>query len=355
MGISEFVRALRTSYYRARERLYEGFHGQNFRQIALSFFNKIKNELTSLKHKVQNLNQTNYDLGMHHYNAGNLSDAILRFKLLQKFYKFPDEINYYIGRCYIERNQLDKAKPYIESYLKSSNNNFQSEAKYCYDLSYKRYQNIKGIPTNIVERTFDILAPKYNQIFLSKSNPPQDDVYKAISAYVSEVGSPYGNRILDLGCGTGYIVSMLRHNKIAGSVHGVDISSKMLGICKNLKIDNIPCYDTLTKEDLKTYLPKPQKDSFDIIIASKILSYFNHPDMLFSACKDMLKPKGLLVLSFKTSDSGQQMQFDEFFEEFQFDKEYISRQATDSGLSVKTYSDVSFPDGDQGIIMLLIK
>lgn len=355
MGISDFMGIFRTAYLKLREQLSASFHGQSFKEVILSFFQKIKDDLLTLKHKMQNLHKTNYDLGMLHYNTGSLADAIFRFKLLKKFYKDSGEVDYYIGRCYIERNQPEKAKPYIEDYLKSPDERFREEAKYCYDLAHRRLKNIKQIPPSIVERTFDILAPKYNQIFLTKPNPPQDEVYKAISAYMNEIGSPYGNRVLDLGCGTGYIVSMLRRNKIAGSAHGIDNSSQMISICQNLKVDNIPCYDSLVKEDLNTYFTKNTDSLFDVIIASKVLSYFNDPLKLFTACKNILKPKGAIALSFKVSNDEEQMQFDAFFEEFQFNEKYIAGQAAASGLLIKTSTDVRFPDGDQGIIMLLIK
>jgi predicted TPR repeat methyltransferase len=355
MSISNFTKSWHESYLKVKEKLVENLQGRSLKQATISIFSDLKNEVSSINHKVKDLRKTNYDLGMYHYNAGNLSDALFRFKLLKKFYQGIDELDFFIGRCYIERNMGNKAKPYIEAYLKSTDTRFREEAKYCYDLIHGRLKNIQKIPLKILERTFDILAPKYNDIFLSKPNPPQDEVYKAISAYMSEIGSPYGNRILDLGCGTGYIVELLKRHKIAGSAQGVDISSKMLDICKNLKVDGIPCYDTLNNEDLEIFLNKEPSSQFDVIIASKTLHYFNDPKKLFDSCHKLLKPKGALVIAFKTSNDEELIQFDAFFEEFQFSHAYLSKQAKFHKLTVKNSVDVRFPDGDQGKIMLLIK
>ncbi len=355
MSISDFTKSWRIAYNKAAERLAENFRGKSIREVISSFFGNLKNEILSIRYKIKDLRKTNYDLGMYHYNTGNLPDALFRFKLLKRFYKDADELDYFIGRCYIERNMAEKARPYIDAYLKSTDTRFREEAKYCYDLSYGRLKNIKKIPISIVERTFDILAPKYNSIFLSKPNPPQDEIYKAISAYMNEIGSPYGNRVLDLGCGTGYIVALLKRHKLAGSAHGVDISSQMLAICRDLKIDDIPCYDTLNRDGLDTLFAKGDASQFDIIIASKVLSYFNDTKKLFDNCKNILKSKGALALTFKTSNDEEPMQFDAFFEEFQFNYKYIAKQAEESGLLLKNSADVRFPDGDQGKIMLLIK
>jgi predicted TPR repeat methyltransferase len=330
------------------------FGDKSIKEIAVGLLYNLKQEFLVIKEKMKDLERTNYELGMYHYNSGNLSDAIFRFKMLKKIFKVRGQIDYFIGRCYIERNQIEKSKPYIESYLKSTDSAFRAEAKYCYDFAYGRMQNIKAIPKEIVKRTFNILAEKYDEIFFSKPNLPQDELYKLVNTYVNEIGSPYGNKVLDLGCGTGYTAKMLKSNKIASFIEGVDFSPKMIEICKNIKIDKTPCYDVLFEEDLETYFSKKVDKQFDIIIASKIISYYNDPLKLLTSCKEMLKTAGLIGLTYKVSPQDK-MHFDSLFEEFQFDEAYISSVAVDCGFSIKSSVDVKFPDGDNGKLMLLIK
>jgi predicted TPR repeat methyltransferase len=354
MVFSNFIGLIRSIFEKLLDKFKASFGDKNLKEAVVDLLNKAKYELIEVRKKMKNLEHTNYDLGMYHYNSGNLSDAIFRFKMLKKIFKVSGQIDYFIGRCYIERNQIEKAKPYIESYLKGMDTTFREEAKYCYDLAYGRIQNIKAIPQSIVKRTFNLLAEKYDEIFFSKPNLPQDEVYKQLNAYVNEVGSPYGNKVLDLGCGTGYIAKMLKSNKVAGSIVGVDFSSKMIEICKALKIDHAPCYDILFEESFESYFSKEIDKQFDIIIASKIISYFNDPLKLLTSCKEMLKTGGVIALTYKVS-SQDKVRFDSLFEEFQFDEAYVAKVALDCGLSIKSSVDVKFPDGDNGKLMLLIK
>ena len=62
------------------------------------WLDKLRSKINEIKIKSQNLTKTNYDLGLYHFNAGNLSDAIFRFKLLKKFgISYPD-LDYLLGR-----------------------------------------------------------------------------------------------------------------------------------------------------------------------------------------------------------------------------------------------------------------
>ena len=50
---------------------------------AQSWLDKLRSKINEIKIKSRNLTKTNYNLGLYHFNAGNLNDAIFRFKLLK--------------------------------------------------------------------------------------------------------------------------------------------------------------------------------------------------------------------------------------------------------------------------------
>ncbi|WPX96550.1 Putative tetratricopeptide repeat-containing protein [Candidatus Bandiella woodruffii] len=69
-----------------------------------------KNFIHETKKKLDNLSKTNFDLGLYHFNKGNINDAIFRFKILKRFDDKYEDLDYLLGRCYFEKSKYDKAK-----------------------------------------------------------------------------------------------------------------------------------------------------------------------------------------------------------------------------------------------------
>lgn len=353
MKLFAFTDSWVTNIRRFKEKLSIALDDKTIVEAITSYIKNIPLNFKVIVKKLKDLRETNYWLGKLHYENGNLPDAIFRFKLLKYFYPNMLELNYLIGRCYIERNQFKKASIFINSYLKSNDLHYQIEAKYCYDLINGRTKNITKIPLSIVKRTFNLLAPKYNSIFLDNTLSPQNEIFKAINNYVNEISSPFGNKVLDLGCGTGYIAELLKLNKVASSIQGVDLSPIMISICSRLQLQNIPCYDQLFEQEIDVYLSQPSESRFNVIITSKILNYYSDVQKLITACKELLLPNGCIAFNYKVNNE-KTLSFDSFFEEFQYSDEFILDLIKTSGLTIHNISEIKFPDGDLGKNVLLI-
>ncbi len=337
-------------------RFQEYLDGRDLRTIVREKYQEAIIWMQEMKNKLQHLRQTNYDLGMWHYNNGNLQDAILRFKMLRRFSKIGmPELDYLLGRCYLERNQKTKAIQWLEQYIRSGDDRYRSEADYCLKVAQGHSEQIKQIPLSIVDRLFNLLAEKYDSIFLQAPDLPQDEVYKIIVSHFAATGHPYGNRILDLGCGTGYIAKMLKNSKIAFAIEGVDISSKMITMCKELKIEGMPCYDNLFHTDIDTFLQGDHSGKFDVVITSYLLGFYSNAELFCKLVSDALKKKGVVVLTFKTTTTNEDMVFDTFLEEFSFNSQKLAKLFQDNGLQIKYAKEVVFPDKDPGLVWLLMK
>lgn len=106
---------------------------------------------------------------------------------------------------------------------------------------------------------------------------------------------PVGSRILDAGCGAGMATLALLQKGYF--VHAVDVSQKMLDLCKEiLEHASIPesSYVLSRADLLNSELPE---NSFDAILALGFLQYQpdEHPALM--ALNKLLKPGGVLVLS----------------------------------------------------------
>ena len=337
------------------------------KQVANKSLKQISGEIidyykeASLEHldKLKDLKKTNFDLGVTHFNMGNFYDAILRFKIIIKFagLNYP-EANYYLGRCYLEKGDFDKAIKYLEKYQELSHNNFSKEVVYCLDIAHKRYDNIESIPDSIIAHNFDIVQPLYEKdlAVIYEGNPPERILYSRVHSYVSKGKKPFGNDILDLACTTGIIGRLAKESKIVNSIEGVDLSDKMIEHCKSLKQDDIAVYDKLHKCSIDDYLASNKKKSFDVVVASGLLHY--HPQFrdLLKKISKITHKNSIIAFNIKlTEQEDKDFIFDYTFEEFRYQKKFILESIKKAKWKIALEEDLKFYDDTPGLLFILEK
>lgn len=77
-------------------------------------------EYKIIRQKMQNLSQTNYNLGMKHLNEGNLKEAIFRFKITKKFWPENYEAYYQLIYCMILVHNFKSAQIVINELLEKN-------------------------------------------------------------------------------------------------------------------------------------------------------------------------------------------------------------------------------------------
>ncbi|WP_341730954.1 methyltransferase domain-containing protein [Microcoleus sp. EPA2] len=100
-----------------------------------------------------------------------------------------------------------------------------------------------------------------------------------------------GERILDLGCGTGVLIQRLLQVAPASEVVGIDASAEMLEIAKHKLPESV---------DLKLgsadNLPWAS-NYFDIVVSTSAFHFFLDPSQALQEAKRVLKPNGRLVIT----------------------------------------------------------
>jgi tetratricopeptide (TPR) repeat protein len=91
-------------------------------------YHDIINEIKTIKDKLGNLPEVNHRLGLKHLENGHLSDAIFRFKFINKMWPERQDAYYYLAYCLYLKKQNYKAKLKLEELLKI-NPDYDSKAK----------------------------------------------------------------------------------------------------------------------------------------------------------------------------------------------------------------------------------
>lgn len=145
---------------------------------------------------------------------------------------------------------------------------------------------------NYTLREFNKAAKQFDNNNPSVYNMCRND-YPGI---LSEIESEAWCNLLDAGCGTGAVISLLRDKYPDKNYTGIDLSPKMIEVAKQKNSGvNFICGDC---EEL------PFSDgSFDVIICSQSFHHYPNPDKFFYNAHRILKPDGRLILRDMTTSN----------------------------------------------------
>ena len=136
-------------------------------------------------------------------------------------------------------------------------------------------------PLEILTGNYDKIASDFDRNWTQYMHGASDELIQRLPLF-------HGARCLDLCCGTGYVTARL-FEKTAGETIGVDASQAMLDLAKT----NCPDSCRFFLEDVRTFLRKQPKDSFDIITCAWAIGYFPTRKFLVEIYR-VLKPGGYL-------------------------------------------------------------
>ena len=113
------------------------------------------------------------------------------------------------------------------------------------------------------------------------------DDYPYIS---SELEKEEYQDLLDCGCGTGPMISLLYEKDPSKHYTGIDITPRMIEVGRGKNLSGVDwiigdCED----------LPFPE-NSFDVIICSNSCHHYPNPQQFFYSVEKVLRPKGRLIL-----------------------------------------------------------
>lgn len=309
-------------FFRNQKTLQLREYVSNFRKFCDKKIRSMLEESFIMREKLKDLTKTNYELGLLHMRRGNLYDAALRFRIT--LWITPDFAlaHYNIGRVFLMQGKIAKA---VDAFMAARR--FQPHfPEVDYMLAFVKHNKaaITMIPRSIIEDYFDDLAPRYNEEYIQHLH------YVGHHALVDAICDTVENKalaldILDLGCGTGLCGSVIKERIAINSLTGVDVSEKMLREARKITHNGKPAYEYLKHQDMLIFLQKNDR-KYDLIMGALSFSYVGQLDALLLACKNALRPGGILAFSTEESPSHDIM-VNETMQNFCHSLDYISEQA----------------------------
>lgn len=151
---------------------------------------------------------------------------------------------------------------------------------------------------------------------------------------------PY-DRLLDVGCGTGFLIDLLKSQKDA-EYYGLDLSPEMIRVARSKLDDSVH----LT-EGSANRLPYPD-GTFDVVCCVQSFHHYPYPEQAMEEVYRVLKPDGLYILS-DTGCNGLAKHFDNFFFRYfmrsgdyaAYSRKDIETRMAKSGFSIRSSRRVS--------------
>lgn len=142
-------------------------------------------------------------------------------------------------------------------------------------------------------REFDQAAEKFDDNDPSVYNMCRRDYPDVLAEVLKE---PFSD-LLDAGCGTGMMLSMLQRDCPGKHYTGIDLSEKMIETARKKKLDGVR-FVTGDCENLPF-----EKNSFDVVTCSMSFHHYPNPEKFFQSLHQVLRPGGRFILRDMASKS----------------------------------------------------
>ncbi len=156
-----------------------------------------------------------------------------------------------------------------------------------FDQDRQALQKVRQARATSAEAYFSEMAENWDR--LRALHYPEADIEKAI---VALVGAQTYDRVIDLGTGTGRMLTLLA--PLAREAEGLDLSHHMLTVAR-ANLNRAEIRNARVRQGDVTDTPF-DKNSADLIVVHQVLHYLERPEDVLLEAARVLKPGGRLVI-----------------------------------------------------------
>jgi predicted TPR repeat methyltransferase len=247
--------------------------------------------------KINNLTETNYELGLKMAREGRNKDAIFRFRITLWLAPDHEPSMYNLACLYQHEGENQKALALLQKLIRA--NPKHANAIYrvaCIDPTLlKADMRPQTVPPIQVEEYFNMIAPYYDDAAREENYKMPALLHQLLLPLLNE--NSLKRDLLDIGCGTGLCGSAF--GGIFLNLVGVDVSAAMQEEAyRRLDKRGIRIYNQLIHQDIRHYLARPETPSYDLVICIDVLPYIGDLSLLSQQLAQKIRSGGMLAISF---------------------------------------------------------
>lgn len=248
-----------------------------------------------IRAKLDNLPQTNYDLGCDFAAKGQWMDAAFRFRFA--LYVKPEyaAAHYNLGCCYLQLNKYPQATQAFRNALRYQPGH--QEARFMLSgvtpQAMPRESLPQHMPRDMVVPFFNGLAADYDAFAeVNQYNGPRL-VAEACRAHMKQTTNLH---LVEFGCGTGLVARPWRH--LCREILGVDIAHAMVNQAQMARSGDNPTFDRVLEADINALEPGLfMPGATDVLLCIDTAQFLGDLAPMMKSAAAALKPGGLFVLS----------------------------------------------------------
>ena len=252
--------------------------------------------------KLQNLPQTNFELGKDMVDRGQVNDAVFRFHLTLWLSPRHVEAMYYLGMCYIARGQAERGVEYLQKALELHPGHEQARFLLASQRPHLVTPLPHTMPHELAQQYFNAQSVQFDERQQSAGYAGPQLMQQALTQYYQ--GEAHSLIAIDLGCGTGLCGAAIRNQ--TREIIGVDLSPEMIDLVgSKRRNDEHSLYHQLIQDDMAQYLHHQSPPKANVILACDCLHFVGELTQVFTGVGKTLMTGGLFICTYEPWDQEQ--------------------------------------------------
>jgi predicted TPR repeat methyltransferase len=294
--------------------------------------------------KIKDIAGNNFELGKMHFQLGNISDAVFRFKMVTWLEPKHIDAWFFLGASYMAEKKIGLARKALQKAL-DMNPNYE-EARYMMAIAKGKDARAdempRRMPLSLALSHFESVAADYAQEQI-EALEYRGHIILAQAVQANVVEGRVDHEIVELGVGPGFCGPLVRD--IAARIIGVDMSGAMLEeAMKVINLEGEKIYDILLHKEMHEFLEESPNEVVDIIMSATAFSYVGDLSKIFDHAARTLRPGGLFAFTADPME-GTGLRLDPTVGRFRFSQQYLEEEAARNQFNIITMELVAaYPD-----------